>query len=344
MLFFWRNALKYQSLAQCVGKTLASDIFDDNHTLILKAGVVLNQTIVYRLENFGVYCLPIEDPMSEGIDTTKVIAEETAMAACEAITPNADREIDIDRAFEAATNLVNEICTNSAFSINGYHNLKIYDENTSLHSLNVAINSVIFGINLGLNLTKINNLGVGGLLHDVGKLMVPIEIINKTSKLTEEEIQEIRKHPQNGWEILNKDVLIPASIKAITQQHHENWDGSGYPRHLKQYEVYELAAIVHICDVFDAMISKRSYKESCTYKETIEYMMSQSGKMFSPYYLKYFLKYVPIFHPGVDVILSNNEKAIIVKNNIGDMTKPTVRLYKDMSEIDLRQSDLYIIS
>ncbi|MCR4955567.1 MAG: HD-GYP domain-containing protein, partial [Lachnospiraceae bacterium] len=226
-------------------------------------------------------------------------------------------------------------CENAAIIGNGFQTIKMYDENTSLHSVNVAVMATMFGMSLGYDPRKLNNLGVGGLLHDIGKSRVPIEIIGKSGKLDEEEILEVRKHPQHGWDILDKDVLIPATVKAIALQHHENWDGSGYPRGIREYEVYELAAIVHICDVFDALISKRTYKDSFSFTDSINYMKSQSGKMFSPYFLKYFFRNVPIFHTGTDVRLSNGEKAIIVSNNSGDMTRPVVRLYKDMSEINL---------
>ena len=335
--------MKFQTLDNCIGTVLASDITDDNNRLILKSGIVLTEKIINRLRNFGIYCIGVEDPISQDIDVTQPVSNKTMIEAASIYTNQ--NSIDVDKAFSIAEKLVDEItCNNSAMS-NGLQIIKVYDENTSLHSINVAILAIMFGYNLGLNITKLNNLAVGGLLHDIGKTKVPIEILNKTDKLTPEEFEEIKKHPQYGWDILSEDILMPATIKAIVYQHHENWDGTGYPRHLENYNVYELAAIVHICDVFDALISKRSYKSAFKYSDTIQYIQSQSGKMFSPYYTKYFFKFVPIFHTGTDVILSNNEKAIIVKNNLGDMTRPTVRLYSNMEEINLTQrKDLSIIS
>jgi len=339
--------MKYQMLEKCDGCVLAMDLIDDNNLLILKKGTVIDNWIITRLKNFGIFSLGIEDPMSDDIDISSPVSDKTVIEACHAIDTNnpTARIVDIDKVFQAASKLVDEICQNVALVKNGYHTIKMYDENTSLHSVNVAILAAMFGLSLGFNIRKINNLGVGGLLHDIGKSRVPIEIINKSGKLDAEELAEMRKHPQYGLEILQKDILIPATVKAIAYQHHENWDGTGYPRGLREHEVYELAAIVHICDVFDALISKRSYKDSFSFSETIQYMKEQSGKMFSPYYIKYFFRNIPVFHTGTDVILSNNEKAIVVRNNYGDMTRPVVRLYSDMSEVDLsKRDDMEIIS
>lgn len=332
--------MKYQTLEKCVGCKLGCDIIDDNDILILKKGTMITEHYVERLRNFGIFCLCIDDEISEGIDISQPASEDTLKKSHRAIA-----EYDVDKTFNAATRLVDEIIANSAILENGYHILKTYDENTCEHSVAVAINALTMGIPLGLNIVKLNNLSVGGMLHDIGKSRVPIEILNKSGQLDADERLEMQKHPQYGYDILNQDILIPATVKAIVLQHHENWDGTGYPKQLKEHNVYELAAIIHICDVYDALVSKRTYKEAFSFHDTIEYMKSQSGKMFSPYYLKYFLMYVPIYHTGTIVKLSNGEEAIVVKNNKGDMTRPTVRVISNMSDIDLRQhEELYIIS
>lgn len=334
----------YKTLTECNGCILATDIIDDNERLILKQGITLDNRLIERLKNFGIYAIGVEDPISDGIDINQPVSNKTVIEACRAID-NTCGSIDVDKAFQSAGKLVKELCDNSAILSNGFHILKAYDENTSLHSVNVAIIAVTLGINLGLNITRLNNLGVGAVLHDIGKSNIPIEILNKADKLTDEEMAEMRKHPQYGWDILNEDILVPATVKAIAHQHHENWDGTGYPRNLCQHQVYELAAIVHICDVFDALVSKRAYKEAFSFYDTIEYMKSQSGKMFSPYYLNYFFKYVPIFHTGTVVTLNTGDSAIVVRNNIGDMTRPLIRLYKDSTEINLvEHQELFINS
>lgn len=329
----------YQKLENCIGQKLAYDVISEN-MLILAKGTIITEKYINRLKQFGIYCLCVEDKITNDIDITQPVSEKTLTESCEAIA-----EYDVDKTFDAANKLVKEIISNTETLENGFHILKAYDENTCTHSIAVAINALTIGIAMGLDIVKLNNLGVGAMLHDIGKSKVPIEILNKSGKLTPEERLIIEKHPEYGYEILSQDILIPATVKAVAYQHHENWNGTGYPRKLKEHEIYELAAIVHICDVYDAMVSKRTYKDAFSFRETVEYMKSQNGIMFHPYYLKYFLMYVPVYHTGTIVTLNDSSEAVVIKNHKGNMTQPTIRLLNSLRDIDLRdQNDLYIIS
>ena len=316
---------------------LAKNVQDEYGRTIITAGSRVYSKYIPRLKNFGIYYICISDDWSDGLDIEPQIEDKTITSSIQAL-----EALDLDKIFDCASAIVDELCS-SVELMYDFETLRDYDENTYHHSVNVAINAVTLGIGECLNYKRLNNLAVGAMLHDIGKQKVPLEILNKAGKLNDEEMEIIRRHPEDGYKMLNQDILISASIKEIVHQHHENWDGTGYPRGLKEKGVYDLAAIVHICDVYDALISKRAYKEAFTFSSTIDILRKGNGTMFSPYYLRSFFKYVPIYHKGTEITLSNSQKALVIKNNRGDMLRPQVRL-KDGRELDLRETSLSIIS
>ncbi|MCR4695194.1 MAG: HD-GYP domain-containing protein [Pseudobutyrivibrio sp.] len=324
--------MRYELLTNCIGKTLGQDIIDENNLLILAAGTEITETLVRRLQNFGIYYLSIKEPLTDDLDITNPISDQTIITAANAIA-----SLDIDKAFEAADKIVADMTSNSAILGNGFMILREYDENTAFHSISVAVFSIMLGMSLGLSMVRLRNLSVGALLHDIGKSQIPIEILNKTGSLTAEETELMRQHPKYGYNMVKDDVLMPIPVKSIILQHHENWDGSGYPRKLKEDKIYELASITHICDVFDALISKRSYKEAFSYKDSLDYMESMRGIMFNPYCLDYFFSEVPIYKVGLKVTLNTGETAIVVKNTRGDMRRPIIRMEATGQDINLRE-------
>jgi len=196
---------------------------------------------------------------------------------------------------------------------------------------------------MGYNYYRLKNLAVGALLHDIGKQLVPIEIITKNGRLTNEEMKVVREHPNYGYQLLTKDINTHSATREIVHQHHENWDGSGYPRGLKEDAIYELAMVTHVCDVFDALISKRSYKSAFTYQKAIDILKDGIGTMYRPDMVDLFFQYVPVYHKGSQVTLDNGDEALIYKNNRGDMLRPMVKL-RNGTIIDLRYSPLQIVS
>lgn len=139
-----------------------------------------------------------------------------------------------------------------------------YDYYTYTHSVDVSTYSLAFGNYLGLNEIQLKALGKGAMLHDLGKQRVPLEILNKNGKLTENEFQIMKSHPTHGVEILKEMGETDEVIFAIIEQHHEKICGGGYPKGLKGNDIHPFAQIVALCDIFNALTTKRSYKEAMT--------------------------------------------------------------------------------
>ena len=141
------------------------------------------------------------------------------------------------------------------------HNIEDYNDSTYSHSLNVALISNVIGNWIGYNEQDLEVLTLAGLLHDIGKLMIPEDILKKPDKLTDEEFQLIKLHPIMGYDLIKDEDLDPR-IKEAVLKHHERCDGSGYPSMLKGDNINEFAKIIAIADIYDAMTSKRSYREA----------------------------------------------------------------------------------
>jgi len=169
--------------------------------------------------------------------------------------------------------------------------LAVYSPTTYIHSKNVSNLAVSFGQYLGLSENDIEKLRIAGLLHDIGKLNIPTNILHKPSKLTEEEYETIKKHPKEGVTLLVKTRLLNPEILTMIFYHHERIDGLGYPNGLKGNSIPDLVKILTICDCYEAMSAHRIYKmnEEIDIKNEFE---SNSGTQFDSNYTQLFLNFL----------------------------------------------------
>ncbi len=204
--------------------------------------------------------------------------------------------------------------------------LKIFDDYTFYHSVNVAVLSLIIGISVDLPRPELYKLGLGALLHDIGKVFISKKILSKEGPLDIEEFDEIRKHPTLGYEYLTKHYDVPAKSNLGALQHHERYDGSGYPSNLKDESISDFGRIIAIADVYDALTSDRPYRKALLPSDAMEYVMGGSGSMFDPQYVLKFTRKVAAYPLGTIVRLSNGSVGIVVLNYEDCCTRPRIRL------------------
>ncbi|AHG48576.1 HD family phosphohydrolase (plasmid) [Rhizobium leguminosarum bv. trifolii CB782] len=196
--------------------------------------------------------------------------------------------------FEAASQAVERVMadglTNAAALI-GVAKLKDKDEGTFLHSLAVSALMITFGRDLGLSEDMIRVLGLGGLVHDLGKMVLPVELLQKPGKLAQEDLALIRTHPDRGYEMLRQVPNLSKGVLDICLYHHEKFNGTGYPRQLAGVAIPLVARIGAICDVYDALTTVRHYKRAWTQAEAIDTMINSPGH-FDPDLLKAFVSMV----------------------------------------------------
>jgi len=203
--------------------------------------------------------------------------------------------------------------TRNKFALIRLTRLKSRDEYTYVHSIAVSALMVSLGRTLDLSPQVIFDLGMAGLLHDVGKIVVPTHILSKPESLTAEEFALVRTHPEQGYRMLSIAPGIPPIVLDVCRHHHERMDGTGYPFKLTGDVLSLPARIGAICDVYDALTSDRAYKSAWTPQEAISRMHEWTGH-FDPGLLFQFMKTVSVFPAGLLVLLRSNRLGVVMPN------------------------------
>ena len=222
------------------------------------------------------------------------------------------------------------------------HNLRSSDDSVYSHSLNVAMISRILGKWLKWSGSDLDSLVIAGLLHDIGKILIPPEILNKEGKLTDEEFEQIRWHPRAGYDLI-KDLKIDSRIKKAALQHHERCDGTGYPMRVDEIMLDDFAMVIAIADVYDAMTAARKYRAPLCPFQVIREFERDGYHKYKTEFLLTFLRRIATTYQNNRVILSDGQAAKIILLNQNSLSEPLVQL-NDGSCIDLASSSLYIQS
>ncbi len=240
----------------------------------------------------------------------------------------------IRKAKRLAQNLVDVARDNEAILL-GMTTLKNYDDYTYNHSVNVAVMAICLGKKIGLEPKSLMELAICGLFHDLGKTLIPKNILNKQGKLDDSEWDEIRKHPLNSvCNILKLQAPYELKARVILSpfEHHQRYDLSGYPRASWKSEVSLFGRILGIVDCYDAMTSERSYRDhSISPDRSLSFLLEKSGKDYDPVILKVFIQMMGIFPSGTFVELDTGEKGLVIENNADSemLDRPKVLLLFD---------------
>ena len=214
-------------------ETLGKNILGNDGTILLRAGVKLNSSYINRLKQLGVYYIYVEDDRLDDVQVEDEKLSELKQVAMNKISSimnniHSCNKRGVKESLCVVEDLVHYIIDNGDVNKSLY-DIKTYDNYTYIHSIDTCIMATFLGISQGLKEEQLKDLGTGGILHDIGKTKVPFSIINKKGPLTNEEFEEIKKHPIYGKEILEKNINISDSIVKAVAQHHERVDGRGYP-------------------------------------------------------------------------------------------------------------------
>jgi HD-GYP domain-containing protein (c-di-GMP phosphodiesterase class II) len=194
------------------------------------------------------------------------------------------------------------------------------------NALNSAIISTPIGLSLGMAKHRLIHLATAALLHDVGMLRLPPDIVNKKDKLTAEEAQTIRTHPVHSYKIVTRELRYPEEIGRAALQHQERWDGQGYPKMLSGENIILFARIIAVVDSFQAMISKRPYRNSMIGYTAMRNILSDNGRRFDPQVLKVFIRTMGIYPVGSVVLLNDSSIGRVVEINRSAPLKPRVKI------------------
>ncbi len=301
------------------GMMLAKGVYDAYSRMLVAKKRPLTADYIEKLKARGYLGFYIEDEFSEGIEVEETISVELRNKAVESL-----RKKNIDGTLQVAKDIVEQILSSDTICLDMV-DLRTFDDYTYRHSVNVAVLSTIIGMGMGLSKQELNDLCIGAIFHDMGKLMLDPEILNKAGRLTKAEFSLIKMHPQLSLDLLTERCNVSLEAREAILTHHENDDGSGYPRGLSKETIPLFGRIIHVADVYDALTSKRPYKDPYTPSESIEYLMGGCNILFDFNVVTAFLKWVPVYPKGVIVTLSTGEEAIVYENTKNPI-RPKVRL------------------
>jgi HD-GYP domain-containing protein (c-di-GMP phosphodiesterase class II) len=240
--------------------------------------------------------------------------------------------VNIAKTKRVVQQLIDQIMSNECALIE-MTALRNFDDYTYVHSVNVCVLSLVLGYHIGLDRKRLSNLGVGALLHDLGKTKLTKELVNKPGRFDDYDWTLMRKHPIYGVKVLFKTRAIDETTSraaATIFEHHLSFDSTGYPELLNKRKPALFARIVAIADTYNAMTSGRVYHNKRHLPdETITSMVNRVGKVFDPLLLKTFINIMGIFPVGTVVALSSKEIGIIAKNNPDNLEKPQVKVIAD---------------
>lgn len=311
------------------GMIVAKTIYDSDGTILISAGVALKETYIEGLRKRGIGEIYIQTDETVDIVIQDVIQEKTRMDAKRVMQETMNRiglgkEIHTQEVFAIVDRILEDLLSNPDILVN-LSDIRSVDEYTFSHCVNVCVLSVLTGVAMKYSRDELRTLGMGAILHDIGKMMIPKEILNKPGKLTKEEYEIIKKHPQFGHKILEKYPNINDLIRLVVLTHHERFDGKGYPFGLKGEEIHEFSRIVSIADVYDAMTSERAYNKKNMPHKAIEYLISMGNHQFDYEMTKTFVRHIAYFPLGTVVRLSTGDIAVVIGNNKNYPYRPKVR-------------------
>lgn len=340
---------------------LAKNIYDTKGVFLLKKDTQLNCELVKKIKMNGLFYIYIEDSISEGIEIQTVIDDEAKADIIFSFRDIFEKKISGNRtpdlissgSISALDNLVDVILS----EISNKHDLSYMavelmgtDMSTYSHCVNTAIISLLMAIDLKMGMRKCKDIGMGAILHDIGKIQIDSDILNKLSPFTPEEFEEMKRHSEYGYNMIKGKTMLNGVVKSIVIHHHEKLDGLGYPHKLGKNKIPDYVRIVTIADMFDAMTSDRVYRKRMPVHVVLENLMVDCVNKTDPIIFDSLVRQIVMYPPGTVAHLNDGSRTIVTEYNKLSPTRPKLRIlespnYQQGNEIDLmKELRLLIVS
>lgn len=321
-----------------VGSVIVRDVYGIDGNLLAKRGSTYQTYYAKRFKEHGVSEIYVEKeqlaqtaPVAlPSLNLHDVIYEKTRNHANLQMKRTLSHmksvsNVNIAKISQIVENMIAELLDKKDFVL-ALTQMRSIDDYTYQHSVNVGVLSLMMGLDLGLPKSSLITLGTGAMLHDVGKTMVPEEIIKKPSTLTLAEYRAVQKHTEYGYEIL-RQTNIAEEAALIALHHHEKFDGSGYARGLKSRSIPLFSRIVAVADVYDAMSNDRVYQKKVNHDRVYREITHLGGSHFDADIMEKFARRISIYPTGIGVILSNGKRGQVIEQNKLFPESPKVRVF-----------------
>lgn len=317
------------------GEKLGKTIYSSSGEILLKEGTPLTEAYIRKLKKVGVSFVFIEDNGSSNLSSRDVVSKDTRAAAVRQVKDillktreSGKLVIEPESIYSTVSEFTDQLFYSKTLAYN-LNELRNQDDYTFAHSVNVCVLSLMTGITMGYSEDQLKELGVGAILHDIGKMKVPPEILNKPGKLNAEEFNIMKKHSGYGYDIIVSGGSMGDLPAIIAHQHHENLDGSGYPLGISGDDFSEFAQIVSIADKFDALTANRVYRPPLPAHEAYEMCAGAGNYWFSEKVVKAFVHNISAYPEGTAVELSNGVIGVALDTPKGSSLFPRVRVVFD---------------
>lgn len=321
------------------GMKLGKKIYNDEGLVLLADGIELTDALIKRLAKIDIGYIYIEDADTDDVVITTMLHEETRNQALKVIRTQFQQMsgasgiskgfYHLDKKFSKVMDSILEDMSSQEDPMIMLADMHTADNYLYVHSLNVCLYTLVLGIAHGYSKQELRVIGLGSLLHDIGKTQIPVKIVQKPGMLSEEEFRHMQAHTEIGYRMLKDEPNIPLLAAHCALQHHERIDGSGYPRGLTGPQIHEYAKWLGVADSYDAMTSNRIYKKAMLPHQAVEALYVGSGTLYEQKQLELFRDRVAIYPLGLTVKLSTGESGVVVKIDPGTPHRPVVRVFTD---------------
>jgi len=297
---------------------------------MLAQGMRLTAALIQALRKRGYTRVAIDDVLLDDVEADEALQEETrqiAIRVLDTATANVLRGTPGDlRAMRNAVDAIIADLRDNPKACIGLYSLCSFDEETYTHSINVCVLSITSAQVLGWNVTDLRQVGLGALLHDIGKVLIPKHILNKPALLTDEEYALVKTHTNRGWELLQTcyDVGVVTAHAAL--DHHERLDGSGYPRQIKGDNISELGRITAVADVYEAMTADRPQRRAVLPEAVHAFMMERRGTLFDADAVEAMFQRIALYPTGTILSLWGGYVGVVTRQDPRSNNRPCVRI------------------
>ncbi len=327
------------------GMVLARTIWNEAGHPLLKKDVVINEHIIQRLQQLNTHYLYIDDEISKGIEVQETVPTVIRNKAISTIKDsfqsiNGCNPVNASYVLDQQSKVIGSIVDELLLVVRSNDEILtiltdayLFDEYLYQHSFQVTLYSIAIAKELGYLAEDLRLIGIGALLHDIGKLMVPKEVLTKPEHLSSEEFETMKQHTRYGFNLLRNLHSISLIVAHCAFQHHERIDGSGYPRGLVDFEIHPFAKIIGVADVFDAVTTSRVYREKMLPSQGLAILEAGAGTIYDARIVKALKGSVVHYPTGVILKLSDGRRGIVSRQNTSNAALPWIRIFEEQNQL-----------
>ncbi|MDR2909678.1 MAG: HD-GYP domain-containing protein [Oscillospiraceae bacterium] len=325
------------------GMLLARPVYGADFNILIARGLELQEAQIKRIAEMGYPGVYIDSSDSSDISIKDVVPDSlrinTAVAAKELLNEvesglrqKTNLKVNGDTQRRIVMPVIGALidCRRRVIEL---VDLKPLPDYSYYHAANVVIISILLGLEMGITGSQLYELGMASLIHDAGNTFIPKSIMQKPGRLSAEEYEVVKKHTEMGFQLLRErfDISIDACIGAL--QHHEHYDGSGYPNRLKKDKISIYGRIIAVADVYDALVSRRPFRPAMLPPEAMEFMRFNEGTMFDPEIVVALRRIISLYPTGMEVELNTGVRCVVAHNYAGSPERPRLRLLNGISKV-----------